>query len=265
MSKKHMLRCRHKINTIILVPQVLKLFVFWFSTHQQAHSFTFIAVGGAKTATTLMQMAQQLQLPVYEGYGLSEATSVVSLNTPTHHKLGSVGKPLPHVQIKLMADGELAVKGAACIGYYDMDCSSNRDSEGYWMTGDIGYMDNEGYLYLLGRKKNLIITGLGRNISPEWLEAEFCAEAEVAQAAVLCYEGSANIVAVIVSSQPQIEANAVLSRVNSRLPSFANVSSVILANTPFSHHNGQLSQGGQPIRLVIQNHYQPIGANNDPI
>lgn len=256
---------RHKINTIIIVPQILKLFVVWFSTYKQTHNFTFIALGGGKTSPALIEKAQQMNLPVYEGYGLSEATSVVSLNTPTKHKHGSVGKLLAHVQIKFMPDGEIAVKGADCIGYYDMDCSKYRDSEGYWLTGDIGYRDNEDYLYLSGRKKNFIITGLGRNISPEWLEAELCSEIEVLQAAVVSYDNGANITAVIVPSHSAIDVSDLLSRVNSRLPGYANILSVVLAHEAFTHQNGQLSQGGQPLRPIIKSYHQPVEAENHAI
>ncbi|AXI03794.1 AMP-binding protein [Aquirhabdus parva] len=135
----------------------------------------FIACGGAPTDPKVLLELIAYGLPVYEGYGLSENSSVVAWNSPHCFKLGTVGKPLEHVQIKLNAHKELLVKSTSLFaGYANLDPSScDIDSEGWLHTGDIAEIDDEGYLRIFGRKKNLIITANGRNVSPEWVESRY--------------------------------------------------------------------------------------------
>jgi len=245
-----------KIHTIILVPQLLKIFVSWYNNTQQNHSLKFIALGGAKASPTLINQAIQLGLPVFEGYGLSESSSVVTLNTPKNNKPGSVGKPLPHIDIKLSNDGEILVKGANCLGYYNCNPPS-LDNEDYWHTGDLGTLDAEGFLHLTGRKKNLIITPLGRNISPEWIESELNTHSDILQSAV--FLDINDELSAIITTEKTIDLKKLLSMTNEQLPEYAHLKNIKIAEKPFSTANKTLSPGGQPLRKNIKVQYQNKG------
>lgn len=159
---------RYKPNSMVLTPALLKaLIAITKQSPELSTSLQFVAVGGARVPEALVSQAKSLNVPVYEGYGLSECASVVCLNTPSHHKAGSCGKALPHVDTRLDEQGELFIRGNTALGYIDAPF----DQE--WLaTGDIAKIDEQGFLTILGRKKNIIITSFGRNISPEWIESE---------------------------------------------------------------------------------------------
>src|SRR6187551_1726798 len=151
---------QYQPNSLIVLPQILQGFVaasaqgFGLPT-----SLKFIAVGGARTPAALIEQARSLGIAVYEGYGLSECASVVSLNAPVADKIGSVGKALGHVEIKIDA-GAIKVRGNVFTGYLDQPAPASDE----WLdTGDLGYIDEEGYLFITGRKKNLLISSFGRN------------------------------------------------------------------------------------------------------
>ena len=135
----------------------------------------FIACGGAPTAPAVLAELATMGIPVFEGYGLSENSSVVAWNSPDCFKPGTVGKPLDHVTVRLAPDGELLIKSRSMFdGYAGTDPSSCEiDAEGWLHTGDIAEMDHQGFLRVFGRKKNLIITANGRNVSPEWVESRY--------------------------------------------------------------------------------------------
>lgn len=211
----------------------------------------FIAVGGAPVSPQLLARAAARGLPIYEGYGLSECTSVVALNTATEQQPGSVGKPLPHATISFAADGEILVDGAICLGYL-----GGAPLARPWPTGDIGFIDAHGYLHITGRKKNMFITALGRNVAPEWVERELTLHPAIAQAAVFG-EGKPWNCAVIVSrataSHDQI-AHAV-DEVNQHLPDYARITRWLPATAPFAPDNEQLTANGRLRRAAIREAY----------
>nr|BFE97661.1 hypothetical protein GCM10020185_81970 [Pseudomonas brassicacearum subsp. brassicacearum] len=105
------------------------------------HIVRFAAVGGARVSHDLLQRAQRVGLPVFEGYGLSECASVVCLNRPQAHRAGSVGQPLPHVEIRLADDGEVLIKGSTLLGYLGEPPHTSE----WWPSGDLGEFDEEGF------------------------------------------------------------------------------------------------------------------------
>lgn len=243
-------------TTAILIPELLRALVNWMQHGQAALThLRFMAVGGAKVAPALITDARALGLPVYEGYGLSECASVVALNTASAHKPGSIGKALPHVQMRVDAYGELWVKGAVYAGYTQADggiVAPVLDSEGYLATGDLAYQDAEGYWYLSGRKKNMFITSFGRNVSPEWVESTLIHEAGLLQACVFGEARPFNVAVVVVPPQADAEQAAqAIAQANLQLPDYAQVGKVIFASQPFSPHNGQLTANGRLKREAI--------------
>lgn len=237
----------------ILVPQLLMALVMACEKGFPVPGhFKFIAVGGGKVSTDLLLRAQALGLPVYEGYGLSECGSVVCLNRPGASRIGSVGQPLSQARIRFSDDGEILVSGTTMLGYLGEENSNDLIA-----TGDLGWQDEDGFIHISGRKKNLFITAYGRNVNPEWVEAELNASPAIAQAAVFG-EAMTAIVAIITlrnGFQWQDVEDAVAAA-NSRLPEYAQVTRIIQAETPFSVANRMATANGRNCRSVIQQYYQ---------
>jgi long-subunit acyl-CoA synthetase (AMP-forming) len=146
----------------------------------------FLACGGAPVAPEILSSLQSDGIAVYEGYGLSENSSVVAWNTPDARRIGSVGRPLDHVRTRLAQDGELLVSSTSLFAGYTVDDPSAcvLDDDGWLHTGDYAQIDDDGYVHIRGRKKNVIITSAGRNVSPEWTEARYKTLGCVAEAVV---------------------------------------------------------------------------------
>lgn len=245
-----------RASTAILIPELLRALVMYMQAGQAPLvKLRFVAVGGAKVVSDLILQAHALGLPVFEGYGLSECASVVALNTPQSHKPGSIGKPLPHVQLRVDMAGELWVKGALYDGYTQPDggiASPVLDEEGYLATGDLAYQDKDGYVYLSGRKKNMFITSFGRNVSPEWVESTLIHQPALLQVCVFGEARPFNV--AIVVPQPQCSAEQVaqaIAQANQQLPDYAQVGDVVFAYQPFSPQNGQLTANGRLKRDAI--------------
>ena len=237
-----------RATSTILVPQTLRALVDAIGTDAPApESLRFVAVGGAPLAPALLERARALGVPVFEGYGLSECASVVALSTPEAQRPGTVGRPLPHLQLSFAADGEILVRGASFLGYTgDAACAPTAALA----TGDLGHLDADGFLVLTGRKKNLFVTAFGRNVAPEWVERELCDEPAIAQAAVFG-EARAWNTAVIVAHAPDAEVHLAIQRVNARLPDYARVKHWVRAASPFSTDNAQLTANGRLRREPI--------------
>ena len=214
-----------------------------------------MAVGGAHVSKKLLQRAAALNIPVFEGYGLSESASVVALNTEKTNKIGSVGKPLPHVVIQFSEENEILVKGANLLGYTGETAKEITDS--FIKTGDIGYMDDEGFLFINGRKKNIFITSFGRNVSPEWVESALLNAPEILQ---VCLFGEAkpwNIALIV--TKPGVTSLLVsraIEETNKQLPDYARITKWLLADAPFSVKNSQLTLNGRLKRDVISAAYK---------
>lgn len=215
----------------------------------------FIAVGGAPVSQRLLQQAADLKLPVYEGYGLSEFASVVCLNRSTAGRMGSVGKPLKHVNLRIADDGEVLISGNCFSGY--LGEPPQDPDNAWWHSGDIGYLDNEGFLHLQGRRRHIFITAFGRNVSPEWVERELVLEPAIAQAALFGEARPWNCAVIL--AQPGVDSAAVeaaIQRVNHLLPDYARIAQWLPADAPFGLENGQLSGTGRLRREVIFQYYR---------
>lgn len=208
-------------DSLVLVPELLRVLVGAAGEGRVPDTLRFVAVGGAHVPAALVAQARTLGLPVYEGYGLSECASVVCLNTPAANRPGSVGRPLPHVRVRVDAQGELHVAGAVMAGY--LGDEPVRGAE--MATGDLGEIDADGFVYVRGRRRNLFITSLGRNVSPEWVESELLLEPPLARALVV---GEAQpYAAALVWPRPGMAdaqlIDAAVQRANARLPDYAQV------------------------------------------
>jgi len=232
------------------LPQMLKQLLESNSCHSLS-SLKFIAVGGGKVAPELLKLASKVGLPVYEGYGLTECGSCVALNTPQANKPGSVGKPLPHAHIRFSPRGEILVTGAAMQGYLD---DAPADTE--IATGDVGHIDEDGFLFVTGRIKNVIISSFGRNISPEWVESFFLANPFIHQIAVFG-EAQPYLSAVIVPSKHAAAARIAeaVAAINLTLPDYARIMQWVVADDPFHVDNGLVTNNGKLRRAAIATKY----------
>ncbi|WP_110187847.1 AMP-binding protein [Pokkaliibacter plantistimulans] len=259
---------RYQPDSLLLLPQMLQLALGLLAAGQQLPaSVRFMPVGGGKVAPLLLQQARTLGLPVFEGYGLSECASVVALNLPGAEKIGTVGKPLGHLQVRISEQGEVLVKGQRFPGYLhdnradhqnattaDHTASAGTSDDGWLATGDLGQLDEEGYLTISGRCKHVFINSFGRNFSPEWIEAEAQTAPAIAQL-VLMGDGRPFNVALITPRGTRQQVDAQLAAVNQRLPDYARIHAWLALEQPLSSDNGLLTANGRPRRQLIGAHF----------
>ncbi|OAE01478.1 AMP-dependent synthetase/ligase [Arthrobacter sp. OY3WO11] len=143
--------------------------------------------GGGPLGERLGHFFQGIGLQVLEGYGLTETTAPISVNTPSLIKIGSVGKPLPGNSVRIAEDGEILAKGVCVMrGYYQRpDLTGETFDDGWLRTGDIGRLDEDGFVWITGRKKEIIVTAGGKNVIPALLEDQIRADALVSQVLVV--------------------------------------------------------------------------------
>lgn len=243
-------------ESMILVPELLRVLVLAARKGWKVpSSLRFIAVGGGAVSAELLQRAREAGLPVFQGYGLSECASVVCLNTPSHDRPGSVGKPLSHARVRIDQNGEICVRGATMAGYLG----------GPWIreaevrTGDLGEIDADGFVYVRGRVKNMFITSMGRNITPEWVESGLTSEPEIVRAMVVG-EAKPHPAALLVAgaTTDRRSIHEAVARANSRLPDYAQVRRWALFPEAPSLANGLLTANGRLRRAEIAAKYHHL-------
>lgn len=137
----------------------------------------YIFCGGARLEPMYMEEFEKYGIRIFQGYGMTECAPVISSNGQLHNRTGSVGKPLSNCQIRFVEE-EIQVKGSSVmLGYFEMpEETAETITDGWLHTGDLGRLDEDGFLYITGRKKNLIILANGENISPEEIEGKLACE-----------------------------------------------------------------------------------------
>jgi long-chain acyl-CoA synthetase len=199
----------------------------WWMFRDQHRQFgwkfwAFIS-GGAALDRDTEEFWGRLGYAVIQGYGLTETTSLVSVNHPFHLGKGSIGKVLPGREVKLADDGEILVRGGAVASAYWQQGGSQPalGDEGWYRTGDVGALDAEGNLYFKGRKKDVLVTPAGMNIYPEDLETALRLQPEVRDCAVVGLEhnGNAEPCAVLIL-RDQADAEPVVQHANESLAEY---------------------------------------------
>jgi long-subunit acyl-CoA synthetase (AMP-forming) len=246
-------------HSMVLLPQMLRSWTAWLQAHglRAVPSLKLVAVGGATVGGKLIEAARTVGIPAYEGYGLSEGASVQTLNLPparakASDKPGSAGRALPHASLRIAADGEIEIRGSLFLGYLGADGVAAAPSE--WLpTGDLGEIDHDGFLHVRGRKKHVLITAFGRNVSPEWVETTLQGDPAIAQAVVFG-DGQPNLCAVLWPSRGEIadiDLAAAVSSANRELPDYAQVQRWVRAGADFSADTGMSTANGRPQRTAI--------------
>lgn len=197
----------------------------------------YMICGGAALDPFYVRQFRSWGIEILNGYGTTECSPCVAVNRNLCHKDGTVGLPLPDVEIKAGPDGEILIRGDVVMGGYYKDPQATAEvlRGGWYATGDLGYLDGEGFLTLTGRKKNLIILSNGENVSPEELEAAFAREDGVRE--VLVYEREHRIVAEIYPEEnrmgDEVYFEKLLQKVNQKFPAHKRVAKVILRGEEF--------------------------------
>ncbi|MBI5286147.1 MAG: long-chain fatty acid--CoA ligase [Deltaproteobacteria bacterium] len=146
----------------------------------------FFISGGAPLPKDVAEFFWVIGIPILEGYGLTETSPVVSVNTMDAIKLGTVGRPIPGVEVRIVEDGEIWIKGPNVMkGYFNMpEATSEVIVDGWFRTGDIGSLDEGGFLAITDREKDIIVTALGKNVAPQKIEAILRADEYIKEALV---------------------------------------------------------------------------------
>ncbi|MGO4872275.1 MAG: AMP-binding protein [Roseiarcus sp.] len=187
----------HQPTTSVLVPELLKSWAgeLALSGRRAPPSLRFVAVGGAPVPTQAAEAAWRAGIPAYEGYGLSECCSVVAVNRIGQRRAGAVGRPLDGLTVSIDG-GEIVVDGPTITDGYLGQAPAKLP----WRTGDLGAVDDDGVLRVLGRKDNVLVTAFGRNVSPEWIETMLLGDPRLAFCAVVGH-GEAHLTALLVPSR----------------------------------------------------------------
>ena len=165
---------------------------------------TRLVSGGAALSPEIAQVFIGAGIPVLQGYGLTETSPVISVNTPRHNRIGSVGKPMPGVEVKLAEDGEILTRGPLVFrGYFNKPeetaavFTEGPEGERWFKTGDIGKLDKDGFLYITDRKKDLIKTSSGKYVAPQMIET-LLAQSEFIEQAVIVGDRRKYVSALVV-------------------------------------------------------------------
>jgi long-chain acyl-CoA synthetase len=262
--------------------RVAKLFVFNFVMQQFGGRLRFAVCGGAPLPAEVGEFFQIAGIPILEGYGLTETCAPVSINTPDDIRFGVVGRPLPEVMIKIAEDGEILIKSRKVFeAYYKMPEETLQvKSSGWYHTEDIGFIDSEGFLHITDRKKDLIVTSLGKNIAPQKIENLTKGQKLIHQF-VVCGDQRHYLTALVtLHRDPIIEyanehqilfseyaeliknpkiislVQRIIDDVNKRLANFEAIKKFVILPEDFAIEKGELTPSLKIRRKVIQERYK---------
>ncbi len=196
------------------LPMGGRRFLFWSVHRELGGHLRFLACGGAFLDPSLAQKWEDLGVPVLQGYGTTEATALVTGSDLRHRRLGTVGRVPPGQEVAIAPDGEILIRGENVSGGYWRNPQATKEAyrDGWYCTGDLGYLDPDGYLHFKGRQKNLIVLADGMNVYPEDIENRLNLRPEIQEAVVVGLpqkDGRVEVHAVVLAADPEGVNNAV--------------------------------------------------------
>jgi len=244
----------------------------------------FFVSGGAPLSREIAEFFYALGILIIEGYGLTETSPVISLNTLTDFKFGTVGKILPGEEVKFAPDGEILVRGPNVMkGYFNKEAETKEAFEdGWFKTGDVGYLDQDGFLVITDRKKDIIVTSGGKNVAPQPIENALAASPYIANAVVVGdrrkfvsalivpdfeklkkYAAENNIT---FSSQRELIDKPEIyeffmeetNRLTPHLASYEKIKKIILLDRDFEIESGEMTPTLKIRRKVVEEKYKPL-------
>ena len=251
---------------------------------------TFIS-GGAPLGRELAEWFATVGIRIHEGYGLTETSPVIAVNTPVNHRIGTVGKILPNLEVRIADDGEILVRGPSVFkGYWNRpEETQNAFQDGWFKTGDIGNIDADGYLSVTDRKKELIKTSGGKFIAPQPIENSLKLNPLIGTAAIIgdkrkfafaivspnfaLLEDWAREINIAFSSRTELVANpkvqalydGIAENVNQSLARFEKLKRILLVADEFTAENGALTPTMKLRRRVIEERYLPSRSMNSTL
>ena len=247
--------------------------------------FQFALSGGAPLAREVAEFFWGAGIPIFEGYGLSETAPVLSVNTPSHVKMGTVGRAIPGITLRIAEDGEILAKGPNIMqGYWNLPEATAEviDADGWFHTGDIGEIDSDGFLRITDRKKELIINAYGKNVAPAPIENALKASRYIGQAVAIGdrrkflsallvpdFEvlkpwaekqgiGSGDMKALLRDARVRALFAQEVDAVNARLASFEKIVAWELLPDEFTLETGELTPTQKVKRRVINQKYGDV-------
>jgi long-chain acyl-CoA synthetase len=240
--------------------------------------------GGAPLGRELAEWYADIGIPIHEGYGLTETSPVIAVNTPQSHKLGTVGKPVPNIEVRIAGDGEVLVRGPSVFKGYWNRPEETREAfiEGWFKTGDIGQVDDEGYLSITDRKKDLIKTSGGKFIAPQPIENSLKLNPLIGTAVVIgdrrkfpavliaphfpILEDWARAHHIDFASRPALVANArvqalyegIVEELNQNLARYEKMKRVLLLSEELSAADGTMTHTFKIRRRGIEERYRAV-------
>jgi long-chain acyl-CoA synthetase len=244
----------------------------------------FMVSGAAPLSPEVQLFFETLGITVIEGYGLTETAAPLALNTPLANKRGTVGRLLPRVEVKLAEDNEIMVRGPnVFVGYYKNEAATKEAfRDGWFLTGDIGEFDADGYLKIKDRKKDIIVTAGGKKIAPQYLENMYVGESLIGH--ILVYGDRRKYITALIAPSPdgleafagrnsityssteelvnhpliQQEIQTLVNRKNQRLATFEQIKKFLVLDRDFSVEDNELTPTLKVKRKVITEKYKSL-------
>lgn len=228
----------------------------------------YLISGGAPLSLGVYRFFHNIGLPLYQGYGLTETSPVISVNTPDFNRVGTCGKPYPHVQVKLAEDGELLVRGQSVMRGYHKEPTMTReaiDAEGWLHTGDLASIDGEGYITIASRKKELFKTSTGKYISAVAIEQKITANKWIDYALVIA-DNRPFVSALIFLDEAERElispehlqnvVQALIDKANKKLNHWEQIQKFHIATESMSIKSGLLTPSMKMAREKVEQRYR---------
>jgi len=243
----------------------------------------YLISGGAPLPTEINRFLSAAEIPIVEGYGLTEAAPVVACNLQGKTRIGTVGQPLAHIQVETAADGELLLRGPNIMkGYYKLEADTKEaiDENGWLHTGDIAKVDVEGYIAITDRKKEIIVLSGGKNVSPAYVESKLVGDKFIAQACVVGdrrkhlaalivpdYENLAEFLSNnqldpknpdALAKSPALKTllHQRIREINKQMSDVEAIVGFTIIAQPFTQENGELTPSLKVRRKIVQAHFK---------